>query len=115
MKTLLAIFALTLPLMADRAITLAWDKHPEKVTIEIYQIVPGGKDKLLGAVPVNPESDAAQEMDVTIPDEQITVYAVALNGPLASDKSDLLVIPRKPSTPGKLRFIIQGTVSILPN
>lgn len=29
MKTLLAIIFLTLPLMADRAITLAWDKNPE--------------------------------------------------------------------------------------
>lgn len=115
MKTILLLAALTLPIFAERAITLAWDKHPEKVTIEIYQIIPGGKDKLLGAVPVNPESDAEQTMDVTISDEQITVYAVAVNGELASDKSDLLVIPRKPATPGKLRFIIQGTVSILPN
>lgn len=93
---------MAIPLLADRVLTVTWDKHPENATTEIYQVVPEGEDKKLGSIPTI-AGNPPEEMVITIPDGETKIYAVAVNDSnpnaiVTSDKSELLVIPKKPSS-----------------
>ena len=110
MKTtlLLILAALTLPLMADRQLTVTWDKYPEPNEIVIKM-----GDKELGYVLVNPADPKLESLTVTIPDGKVTLVAIARNVGGESEPSEPLVIPAAPANPRgvKIVTIVRTTIS----
>jgi hypothetical protein len=108
MKHLILTLLLTLPLMADRQLTVTWDKYPERNEIVIKI---DGKE--LGFVLVNPDDPKLESLTVTIPDGKVTLVAVARNIGGESDPSEPLVIPAAPANPKgvKIVTIIRTTIS----
>jgi hypothetical protein len=111
MKTtiLLLLAALTLPLMAERQLTVTWDKYPERNEI----IIKSG-DKELGNILVNPDDPKLESITVTIPDGKVTLVAIARNVGGESEPSEPLVIPAAPANPRGLKIttIIRTTISL---
>jgi hypothetical protein len=108
MKHLLLALLLALPAMADRQLTVTWDKYPERNEIVIKM-----GDKELGVVLVNPDDPKLESLTVTIPDGKVTLVAVARNIGGESDPSEPLVIPAAPANPKGIKIvtIIRTTIS----
>ena len=105
MKTLTILLALTLPLFADRALTLAWDANPPDEQITAYEVSIDGK---LAATVSNAEAQ------LTLPDAKCSLTVVAVNSlGIKSEPSNPLVIPVAPSNPKGVRVvkIIRTTIS----
>ena len=108
MKTILALAALVTSALADRQLTVTWDKYPERNEIVIKM-----GDKELGYVLVNPADPKLESITVTIPDGKVTLVAIARNVGGESEPSEPLVIPAAPANPRGLKIItiIRTTIS----
>ena len=108
MKTILILAALVTSALADRQLTVTWDKYPERNEI----IIKSG-DKELGKVLINPDDPKLESITVTIPDTKVTLVAIARNVGGESEPSEPLVIPAAPANPRGLKIItiIRTTIS----
>ncbi len=101
MQSLLILFLLCLPLIADRTLTITWNKVFDADTVEAYIDLPLGDDVKIGSVSISPFSPP-ESMVITITDHEVDIYVIASNqkNPDAvaySDKSKTLTIPTKPT------------------
>jgi hypothetical protein len=92
MKYLLLLLALTLPSLAERTVTFAWDASADADSYTLY----------VNGAPVGSTSNT--EITVQIPDARTAVNVTASNITGESEKSATLVVPPAPTIPKGFRI-----------
>lgn len=101
MKTLSLLMALTLPGLAERTVTFAWDANSDAESYKLY----------VNGVPV--ATTKATEVTVQIPDARTAVNVTGSNIAGESEKSETLIVPPAPTIPRNFRVtkIVRTTTS----
>ena len=106
------LLALVSSALAERAVTVTWDKYPKAATILIYEKDPAG-DRLIGSIPVDPAEPKLEEITLTLADPKLVIYAVAQDAlGLKSDPSNPLEIPSKLTAPSGMKIVIDVKVTV---
>jgi len=92
MKYLFLILALTLPSLADRTVTFAWDASPDADSYMLY----------INGAPV--ASTTETQVTVQIPDARTAVNVTGSNIAGESEPSTTLVVPPAPTIPKGFRI-----------
>jgi len=92
MKLLSLILALTLPLLADRTVTFAWDTTQDATSYTLY----------VNGAPV--ASTTETQVTVQIPDARTNVNVTGSNIAGESEPSATLVVPPAPTIPKGFRI-----------
>ena len=102
MKYLLLLIALTIPLLAERTVTFAWDATPDADSYMLY----------VNGSPVASTSDT--QITVQCPDVKFNANVTGSNITGESEKSATLVVPPAPAIPRNFRIskIVRTTTAI---
>jgi hypothetical protein len=92
MKTLTLLLALTLPSLADRTVTFAWDASPDADSYTLY----------VNGAPVASTTDT--QITVQLPDAKTNVNVTGVNIAGESEPSATLVVPPAPTIPKGFRI-----------
>ena len=92
MRSLLLLIALTIPSLAERTVTFAWDASPDADSYMLY----------VNGAPVASTSET--QITVQIPDGRTNVNVTGVNIAGESDKSATLSVPPSPTIPKGFRI-----------